>query len=543
MLWALVTSLMLPAVNPTSAAPDVVVVAPREFLPALGPLIEHRQKQGRRFAFLPNGGRPEEIRASIRNVAHSGELKYVLIVGDAEPAARVNPQIAARSVPAPLVPASVNVKYGSEPQIASDNWYADFDDDQLPDVAIGRLPADSPAELAKIVTKILAYERNHDFGAWRQRVNLIAGVGGFSPLVDTVIETATSKLLTGGIPSTYDTSMTYGSWRSPYCPDPRLFHAMTVERLNEGCLFWVYIGHGQATELDKVSIPGERFHILNVNDCGKMRAKAGAPIAIMLACYTAAFDQPQDCLAEQMLKSEGGPVAVYGGSRVTMPYAMGVMGTALMEEYFSEHRPTLGETVMAAKRKMMARVDDPEHPVGLNRILLDGVAAMVSPNKSELEQERREHLHIFNLLGDPMMTLPHPQELELNAVTEARPGERIRVAGRSPVGGAAVLELVCRRDCQKQDILPRERYDPTDKALAAYQPVYEQTLDRCWARWGLQLPGGDFETEIVVPEQSRGPCHLRLSVADGTSQALGATNVYVKPGAVETARAGEAKNR
>ena len=127
---------------------------------------------------------------------------------------------------------------------------------------LGRIPADSPAELSRIVAKILAYERSTDFGPWRQRVNLIAGVGGFSPLLDTVIETATSKLLTSGIPATYDTRMTYGSWRSPYCPDPRLFHAMTVERHNEGCLFWVYIGHGQATELDQVSIPGERFHIL-----------------------------------------------------------------------------------------------------------------------------------------------------------------------------------------------------------------------------------------------------------------------------------------
>ena len=57
----------------------------------------------------------------------------------------------------------------------------------------------SPAELTTIVAKILAYEQNRDFGPWRQRVNFIAGVGGFSPMVDTVIETATSKLLTSGI--------------------------------------------------------------------------------------------------------------------------------------------------------------------------------------------------------------------------------------------------------------------------------------------------------------------------------------------------------
>ncbi|HEY2411658.1 MAG TPA: C25 family cysteine peptidase [Pirellulaceae bacterium] len=543
MLSALLVCLLVPSVNPPALPPDAVIVAPREFLPALNPLIEYRQKQGRRFAYVPTNPRPEEIRTAIRNIARGGELKFVLIVGDAEPAARTNPAIAARCVPTQLIPAAINVKYGSEPQIASDNWYADLDDDNLPDIAIGRIPADSPAELTRIVTKILAYERNNDFGAWRQRVNFIAGVGGFSPLLDTVIETATSKLLTSGIPPTYDTSMTYGSWRSPYCPDPRLFHATTVERHNEGCLFWVYIGHGQTTELDKVRIPGERFHILNVNDCGKMRAKSGAPIAIMLACYTAAFDQPQDCLAEQLLKADGGPVAVYGGSRVTMPYAMGVMGTAMMHEYFQEHRPTLGETILAAKRKTMARIDDPENPVGLNRMLLDGVAAMMSPNKSELEGERREHLHIFNLLGDPMLTLAHPQEVDLTAAAEAQPGQRIRITGKSPLAGKGVIELVCRRDCQKTDLPIRDRYDPTDKALAAYQSVYEQTLDRCWARWAVELPSGDFATEIIVPVSSRGPCHLRLTVANPTTYALGTTNLNVSSVPVETAQSPVIKSR
>jgi hypothetical protein len=55
-----------------------------------------------------------------------------------------------------------------------------------------------------------------------------------------------------------------------------------------------------------------------------------------------------------LLKAEGGPVAVYGGSRVTMPYGMSVMGTALMEEYFGRGHATLGDAIMAAKRRMMA---------------------------------------------------------------------------------------------------------------------------------------------------------------------------------------------
>src|SRR5205814_492010 len=98
-------------------------------------------------------------------------------------------------------------------------------------------------------------------------------------------------------------------------------------------------------------------------------------------------------------------------------------------------------------------------------------------------------------------------------------------------------------DCSTRQPPSRERFDPRDKALAEYQPVYEQSLDRCFARWGLDLPGGDFATEVIVPEQAHGPCHLRLAIAGQSAHALGATNVYVKPVAIETARAPAVQSR
>lgn len=519
-------ALMLLAADPPAA--DAVIVAPREFYPALQPLIDHRQEQGHRFALMSNSGTAEQIRAAIRKVAASGELKHVLLVGDAEPAARVDAKVAARCVPAHLHKAVVNVKWGSEPQIVSDNWYADLDDDHLPDVAIGRIPADSPAEVTKIVGKILAYERNADFGAWRQRVNFIAGVGGFSPIIDGVLETATSKLLTSGIPAAYETRMTYGSWTSPYCPDPRLFHDTAVERHNEGCLFWVYIGHGHSTGLDRVSIPGERFHIFDCDDCSKLQCASGSPIAIMLACHTAAFDQPKDCLAEDLLRTEGGPVAVYGGSRVTMPYAMGVMGSALMQEYFKTKPPTLGETILAAKRRMMAPLDDKDPLGNINRFVLDSVAAVISPSPEMLEDERREHLYLFNLVGDPMLKLNYPEAVTLKAPRDAQPGDELQITGTTALAGQGVLELICRRDQFKAPPPKRERFDPRDAALAEYQGVYEQTLDRCFGRWALDLPQGEFATNIKIPEGCQGPCHVRLLVAGEKSHALGSANLFVK---------------
>jgi hypothetical protein len=530
-------ALMLLAADPEPA--DTVVVAPKGFLAALNPLIVHRHAQGHRFGYIPNTNSPEEIRASIRETAKNGKLAAVLLVGDAEPAAVDNPRVRARCVPVHRAEARVIVRFGSEPEIASDNWYADLDDDELPDLAIGRLPADSPQELSEMVGKIIRYETRLDHGPWRQRVNLVAGVGGFGSLADSVIETAAKKLLTDGIPPTYHTTMTFGSWRSPFCPDPRRFHDTTVARINEGCLFWVYMGHGQATELDRVSVPGGQFPIFQCDDCVKLQAHKAPPVAIMLACYTAAFDRREDCLAEEMLRADGGPVAVFGGSRVTMPYAMAVMGSEMIREHF-QHRPaTLGEVIKNAKRRMALPPDEKEPLKNANRLLLDSLASVLSPARNMLDQERREHLHLFNLIGDPNLRLSHPRDLKVEVVGDAIPGDEVRIKAGLPVAGRMILELVCRRDVLKADLPARERFDPSNAGLASLQETYLRANDSVWSRRELELRSLPPEEEplslsLPVPKEARGAAHVRVFIQGERDYAAGAASVFIrKPAAKE----------
>ena len=308
MLSALTLTLAFSAVP--VAAPDTVVVIPPAYLQALHPWIAHRNAQGHRLAFISNAGTEIEIREAIRQYAQAGALRFIVLVGDADPLGAVDPLVRAQCIPAFMVKATVNVRWNSTPEFPTDSWYADLDDDGVPDVSIGRLPADSPQELAVMVHKVICYEAAALPGPWRQRVSLIAGIGGFGPLLDPVVELATKKFVTDGIPPEYETSMTYGNWRSPYCPNPHQFHEETVKRFNEGCLFWVYIGHGYPYQLDRVRMPGRSHHILSVADIAKLDNSQGLPVAIFLACYTGAYDQPYDCLAEEMLRAPGGPVAV-----------------------------------------------------------------------------------------------------------------------------------------------------------------------------------------------------------------------------------------
>ncbi len=511
-----------------AAAPDTVVVCPNEFRVALAPWLEHREQQGHRIAILSNLLEPLALRGQIRQIAQGGKLRFVVLVGDADPAAKNDKAVRGRSVGTHYAKAKVNIHFGSEPTLATDNWYADLDGDRLPDVAIGRLTADSPAELKTIVKKILDYERNPATGLWRRRVNFVAGIGGFGALADGAIETGAKMLITAGVPAGYATSMTYGSWRSPYCPDPRRFREATLNRLNEGCLFWIYIGHGQRRYLDAVRVPGRLYPILSTRDLGQMQCQSGSPIAIFLACYTGAFDEAQDSLAEEMLRTAGAPVAAICASRVTMPYAMAVLSEELLKECFINRRQTLGEIFLHAKRNMVST----KKPCP-RRQMLDVIGSLVSPKGTTLAEERAEHVELFNLIGDPMLRIRHPRVIEVNISSRITAGQSIEIQGTSPIAGRCHIELVARRDRLTFKPPVRGRYDGSERSLRGYDDVHRRANNRRWVSTVLDIasdrkPGGTFAMTLKVPDSAYGPSHARVFVDGKGDFAIGSANVFIR---------------
>jgi hypothetical protein len=499
---------------------DTAVVCPQEFRGALAPWVEFRREQGHRLAILSNLQSPEALRAEVRELAAGGALKHLVLVGDADPRLRHDAAVRRRSIPAHYSEAVVNVKFGSSPEIATDNWYADLDDDRVPDLAVGRIACDSADELEQIVGKILAYEQSADFGHWRRQVHFVAGLGGFGPVADTVMEAAAKSLISEGVPSAYCTTMTYGSWQSPYCPDPRSFREVTLSRLNEGSLFWVYLGHGQQRAVDEVRVPGGRFPILSTDDTAELACQHGAPIACFLACYSGAFDLPRDCLAEEMLLADGGPVAILCGSRVTMPYAMTVMGSELLQQVFTHHAATLGEAMLAAKQRMMQTENPSRH-----RKALDAIARLMSPTADQLEAERAEHLDLFNLLGDPLLRVPYPRTVELEVATQAIAGGTLTVRGRSPLAGRGVVELAVRRD--RLTFRPPRRGQFDVESLGDYADVYAKANEPRLQTARLDFSPGEFSTDLVVPADARGPCQVRVFVEGAAACAVGGTDLVI----------------
>ncbi len=523
--------LLLVSVAPQPAAVTTAVVCPAELRPALQPWIDFRAAQGHAFAYVDSTQSAGEIRQEIIKVSQQHKtLKNVLLVGDAAPATSAARQFRPGTepdrklqTPAHFAKAVVNIHFRSEPLIATDNRYADTDGDGLPDLAIGRLTADSLAELTTIVNKIIAYEKNPPAGAWRRQINMIAGVGGFGPMVDSVLEMATKKFMVEGIPPGYCTTMTYGSWRSPYCPPPHRFHAATMDRMNEGSLLWIYIGHGQRASLDRVRTPIGAHHILDVNDVRKIDSKNGPPIAVFLACYTGAFDEPRDCIAEELLRAPNGPVACYSGSRVTMPYAMTIMAHEMLKAYFIDQKPTLGEVILQAKRNMVGAAKD-----DAQRRMIDSLAAVISPKPELLTQERAEHLRLFNLIGDPLLRVPQPETIQLQTPEKAAPGDTLQVSGETPLGGKCIVELSCRRDRSRFRAPVRETYVRSQQAEAAYARAYQQANDRAYVRHEVQIKPGPFKFKLKAPAGAHGPSFVRMYVEGQEKRfAIGSSPVHI----------------
>jgi hypothetical protein len=520
--WLLLSLVVLPG------QADTVLVCPPALRAAIEPWREYRAGQGHRIAVVSGGLSAGETRDAVRRVAKGGKLQFIVLVGDVDSGSPRESSSRPCCVPTHYVPAKVNLRWGSEREIATDNWYADLDDDQLPDVAIGRLSADTPEQLGSIVRKIISYELRSENGAsehkdeWRRQINLVAGLGGFGAVIDAALEAAARSILAAGIPAEYSTSLTQASWRSPYCPPPAGFGEAVIDRLNEGCLFWVYMGHGQPRELDRVQVPGREYSILRSEDTGRLAARRGAPIALFLACYTAAFDAQDDCLAEELLRAEGGPVGVIGGSRVTMPYAMCVLGIELLKQCFVLRQPTVGEMLLHAKRGMVlgGRSDEQSQQV-------DSIASLLSPAGSDLAEERLEHVHLFNLLGDPLLGLAHPRRAVVETAGSVEPGGLLSVSGTSPVDGTAIVELTVRRDRLTFRPAPRQEYVASTEAGDEYRQTYTAANDPRLASVRSPVIDGRFNAQLKVPRDARGECHVRVFVQGRGAFAAGAKDLRI----------------
>jgi hypothetical protein len=512
---ALLTSGMAVAAEANSPASGqlgrVAVVCPAAWQPTLEPWIKHRTAQGWQVELLAPKPDAKRQLADIHDRHAQTPLAALLLVGDsvADPTTPLQPLVATQHVAAQVI-----TRWNGESQIATDLPYADPKHTGQPEFAIGRWPVDDKAQLKAVIDKTLAYEASRDFGPWRGRINLVAGLGGFGALTDAAIEQGARTIVLSGLPAVYEPTLTFGSWTSPHCPDPRRFAEAAQARMSEGCLFWVYIGHGQPRGLDWVRMPDRRaYEILECRDCMALRPPKSAPLALFLACSTGAFDKPEDCLAEELLRTDSGPVAILASSRVAMPYGLSVFATEALQAGLVEQTPTLGEVVRLAKVRALKPTDQRS----MTRKLLDSTAGLLTPGGHDSQAELREHAHLLQLFGDPCLKLIHPGAILLTGPAKAKAGSSIEitanVAAMPPTTDSKLApvhwELRLPPGRLKKSTPERSQYLANDAQWNEMQATYETALDAVLT--SQTLPSDKpWQATFNLPADARGEYHVRV---------------------------------
>lgn len=510
--------------NDPSQLRSVVAVCPTAYRDALAPWVVRRQREGLEVCIIESAATAEDLKASLRKNAPE-RCQYILLVGDSSYTPRGESVDSSSCVPTLYRAADVTAPYQQTPQLPGDFGFGDFDDDGLAEAAVGRLPVKSSEQLTAVINRIIAYEDSTNFGAWRSRVDLVAGIGGFGPMIDGAIEMVAGGIITGSLPGFVRTRITHASPTSDFHPGADRFTTTVLNNFRDGARFWVYAGHGWVNELDRV--PPTQFGrpVLSTSDLPELQCDHGtSPIALMLACYTGAFDGNEDCLAEQMLLADQGPIAVLAGSRVTMPYGNASAAVGLIHAVYQRKADRLGDAWRDALREMATSTqNDPE--LRSRRMMIDGIASIMGGG-SRIDDERREHMQLYNWFGDPTLRLGSDAEVTLESAMDAYAGKPLDIKGQSPVAGKLTVEVHRRLGSSIPAKNGLEAGGGSKYMIANETMLCRMEHDIQAGQWTSTL---EIPASSVANASSTTPIIIRATVVGESAYATGSQTGWLRP--------------
>jgi len=401
--------------------------------------------------------------------------------------------------------------------VTSDNVYADVDGDHVPDLAIGRIPVTTDAELDLVREKIARYESTYTVGEFNRRINIIAVPGGFGAFIDSLIESLAYQLLDAWSYK-YDITFTYASSNSPVFYPPASFSDRVFELLNGGSLFSVYVGHGNVDSLDEVVWGNHYYPVLDTSRLAeKLHMRNKPPVLLLFTCLTGAFDQG-DSLAERLLRLPGGPPAVVASTEISHPYPNAVLLKDLGWLIAKHREATIGELFRQAKLRLVENR-------GYCRELIDKYGSLVVED-AEIEAQKRTHLHMYTLIGDPTMKMAYVAGrswLELSAGKVARGGAvAVEAEFRNLREGTAHFTVQSRREVIAGAIAKVPPGGDEVEWAPVIRANYAAANNKVVAAADAPIIAGKARAEMTVPEQvPPGTYFVKVYAEDGVADAFG----------------------
>ena len=357
-------SLRAPARDPSlrTEPAQYLVIAHPDFIPGLAPLVAARRAEGLtvRVADVEKvygefgHGRfgPDAIRAFIRYAARNLGTEMVLLVGADTYDYLDDTGLGSISF-VPTLYAETGPIVRRTP---ADALYGDLDGDQVPDLAVGRFPVRTAADLAALVAKTLAYPTAGHSGRLVAAADAADLGADFGALSDAAL---------AAMPADWTLTRAYIDGSGVAGARTAL-----IDALDQGVAWAQYFGHSSS---DLWSFSG----LFTRADADAL-TNAGRPaVFAQWGCWNTFFVTPEaTTLTDRLLVGgDRGAVAVMGPAALATSDSSRELSLALSRQLFEQGLP-LGPAVVAAQRQIAA-----ERPW-----MIDVVRG-------------------FNLLGDPALRL------------------------------------------------------------------------------------------------------------------------------------------
>jgi hypothetical protein len=354
-----------PDLRESGQGADYIVIGPPDLLEPLAPLVQWRAAHGLKVDLISlqavydqfNAGFPEPqaVRAFMQYAAEHRQPapRYLLLVGDAT----YDPRGYQSSIEANRLPVFlVDTIYGG--QTASDVLFSQLDQDDKPDLAVGRVPARQADQVAVWVDKTLAFE-----SALEANANPLPGVLAVADGQEAIFRSDAQAFLNLFPTSAYKTEL--------YAPPAGASDASPhiLDGFNQDNTIIAYFGHGSVNMWGK-------DRLFTTADVASLSNQAHLPVVLNMTCLNGLFTHPQvESMAEALLwQPQAGAVAVLAPTSLTLPTDQSFLTTPLVQALQDQAGITLGEALLQARRQVP--LNDPGTRDVMETFLLFGDPAL-----------------------------------------------------------------------------------------------------------------------------------------------------------------------
>jgi hypothetical protein len=379
----------------TSNEADYIIITYPDFEDAVLPLADHRAGQGLRVEVVDVQDIYDEFSYGIFNPRAIRDFlkyafdnwvspppSYVLLVGDGNYDFKNH---AGTGEPNYIPPYLIYADEWIGETVADNRFVCVSGDDELPDMYIGRLPAQTSTQVTTMVSKTIDYEANLPAGDWRLEVFFLADdpdnpedpntPNHFWSLSDDIADSHLPPA-----PLYVAEKVYYGI--APYTAVDSVRNALR-DAFENGRLFINYVGHGAAGQWGG-GYPDEPF--LLRSEVAALPSSDKTPVVMAMACNEGYFihsnsagSETYSCVAESMVRVEGkGSVANWSPTSFGTSSDQHYLHVGFYNAVFRGSVYTLGPATYLGKMNLYANTS-PEHWRLLDTYVVLGDPALEMP--------------------------------------------------------------------------------------------------------------------------------------------------------------------